>query len=150
MLGNPQDAEDVLQEVFLKIYRKLPTLREDHAFSEWLFSAAKNEALNHLRKHKQLDSLDRLAEDNMDQSVIHPQPHDNPELVTARTEMQVIVQRALAEIPEAQRAAFVLGVLDGYSYKEVATMLDCSVNNVKLRVFRARAAISEKLRPYFR
>jgi RNA polymerase sigma-70 factor (ECF subfamily) len=75
--------------------------------------------------------------------------HTNPEHETVDAELQEAVRQALNEVPEAYRAAFVLGVLEGYSYKEVGKILGCSVNNVKSRVFRARAVMSEKLRPYF-
>jgi RNA polymerase sigma-70 factor (ECF subfamily) len=152
MTGHRQDAEDILQEVFVKVYRNLSALRDAQAFKGWLFSTAKNESINHLRKHRQrqLDSLEKWHEGKMEPMTWNDDPHHaNPEHKTADAEMQEVVQRVLNEVPEIYRVAFILGVLEGYSYKEVAKILGCSVNNVKSRVFRARAMMSQKLRPYF-
>jgi RNA polymerase sigma-70 factor (ECF subfamily) len=152
MTGHRQDAEDILQEVFVKVYRNLSALRDVQAFNGWLFSTAKNESINHLRKHRrrQLDSLEQYHEGKMEPTTGSDDPrHANPEDKMVDADLQEVVQRALNEVPEIYRAAFILGVLEGYSYKEVAKILGCSVNNVKSRVFRARAMMSQKLRPYF-
>jgi RNA polymerase sigma-70 factor (ECF subfamily) len=127
-------------------------LRDAQAFKGWLFSAAKNEAINYLRQHRRrrLDSLEKYNEDKMELPIESDDlRNSNPEHETVDAELQEAVQQALNEVPEVNRAAFVLGVLEGYSYQEVGKILGCSVNNVKSRVFRARAVMSQKLRPYF-
>lgn len=152
MIGHHHDAEDILQEVFVKVYWNLAALRDAQAFKGWLFSAARNEAINYLRKYRRrrLDSLEKYNEDKMElPAVSDDSRHTNPEHETVDAELREAVRQALNEVPEAHRAAFVLGVIEGYSYKEVGKILGCSVNNVKSRVFRARAVMSEKLRPYF-
>jgi RNA polymerase sigma-70 factor (ECF subfamily) len=152
MTGHQHDAEDVMQEVFIKVYQNLPVLRDNQSFKSWLFSTAKNESINYLRKHRRrrVDSLERSDEKDMEPLLLNDDSrHTNPERETADTELHEAVRSALNDVPEVNRAAFILGVLEGYSYKEVADMLGCSVNNVKSRVFRARAVMSERLRPYF-
>lgn len=152
MIGHHHDAEDILQEVFVKVYWNLASLRDAQAFKGWLFSAARNEAINYLRKYRRrrLDSLEKYNADKMElPNVSDDSRHANPEREAVDAELQEAVRQTLNEVPEAYRAAFVLGVLEGYSYKEVGKILGCSVNNVKSRVFRARAVMSEKLRPYF-
>jgi len=152
MVGKPEDAEDITQEVFVRIYQRLPSLREPKAFSSWLFTTARNESINYLRKkgRRQASSLDAMQENTMLPQPMHQNSEKhNPEQIAAEGEMASVVQQALSAIPEINRSAFVLGVLEGYSYKEVAEILGCSVNNVKLRVFRARALLSQKLKPYF-
>lgn len=152
IVGRPDDAEDITQEVFVRIYRKLPSLREPKAFSTWLFTTARNESINHLRRkgRQQHSSLEAMQENVVNIKPLNKNPDKhNPERIATESEMHSIVQQALNAIPEINRSAFVLGVLEGYSYKEVAETLGCSVTNVKLRVFRARALLSQKLRPYF-
>ncbi|MCA9742607.1 MAG: sigma-70 family RNA polymerase sigma factor [Deferribacteres bacterium] len=152
MVGQPEDAEDITQIVFVRVHRKLASLRDKQAFAKWLFTTARNESINHLRRKnaKQAASLEAMQENKMPVEPKNADHHTyNPEQMAAHRDMDDIVQQALNDIPEINRSAFVLGVLEGYSYKEVGAMLGCSVNNVKLRVFRARALLSEKLRPYF-
>jgi len=151
MIGRREDAEDVVQEVFVKLYHKLGTLREPKYFTTWLFSIAKNEAINYTRKHrrKQVQSLEASvsAPFEANDSSAEKIAYDAEQSVTDR-EMDELLQGALATVPEVNRAAFILGVLEEYSYKEVAEMLGCTENNVKSRVFRARAVISAQLRSY--
>ena len=152
MIGHHHDAEDILQEVFVKVYWNLSTLRDAQAFKGWLFSAARNESINYLRKYRRrrLDSLEKYNEDKMELPAMSDDSrHTNPEHEAVDAELQNAVRLALNEVPEVYREAFILGVLEGYSYKEVGKILGCSVTNVKSRVFRARAVMSEKLRPYF-
>lgn len=149
MIGQPEDAEDVVQNVFVKVYQKFHLLRDTGYFSTWLFSIAKNEAINHSKRQqrKRHDSIEKY--DDRQQNRLSGQQNNNPETESVRGDMEHQVQIALEQVPETYRAAFVLGVLEGYSYKEVAKILGCSVNNVKSRVFRARALLTEKLKPYF-
>ena len=151
MIGQPQDAEDVVQEVFVKLYYKLATLRELRYFTTWLFSIAKHEAFNYTRRHRKR-KWQSLADSEMmeDQEVTVPVHEHDPEREIENRELDDMLQTALNAVPEVNRAAFILGVLEEYSYKEVAEMLGCSENNVKSRVFRARAIMSEKLGPYLK
>ena len=153
MTGRPQDAEDVVQEVFIKIHRKLETLKDARYFTTWLFSIAKNEAINFSRRHcgRRFHSLDDPDDERAEAvSATNNARAENPEHVTADRELEHLLQAALEKVPEINRAAFILGVLEEYSYKEVAEILGCTENNVKSRVFRARAVISEKLGPYLK
>lgn len=150
MLGAAHDAEDVTQEVFVKVYRKVASLNDVTHFSSWLFRIAKNEALNFAQRRRPRntdsfqddpDRLDRqLASENPE---AQPSPHKQVE----SDELQTLLQTALDELPETMRITFVLGVLEGYSYREVAEVMRCSVGNVKARVFRARSLLSQQLRP---
>ena len=150
MIGRREDAEDVVQEVFVKLYRKLDTLREPKYFTTWLFSIAKNEAINYVRKHrrKEVESLEATTANSEDSHLEHAQ-NVTPEAEIVH-EREELLEAALGAVPEINRAAFILGVLEEYSYKEVAAMLGCTENNVKSRVFRARAIISAKLKTYLK
>lgn len=151
MIGGVQDAEDVLQEVFVKMYQKLPTLRESQYFSAWLFRVAKNESINYLHKHrrKKVNSIDDYEPGFMEKVMAETRDaHHNPGREAEQVELEQKLQTALNELPESVRATFILGVIEGQSYKEVAKILNCSINNVKTRVFRARTLLNKKLRSY--
>lgn len=151
MIGRREDAEDVVQEVFVKLYRKLDTLREPKYFTTWLFSIAKNEAINYARKHRRkgVDTLDAATPEGEDAVLAETLAPEMEHEIIAR-EREALLEAALGEVPEINRAAFILGVLEEYSYKEVAEMLGCTENNVKSRVFRARVVISAKLKAYLK
>lgn len=152
MLGSVHDAEDVTQEVFIKAFRKIDLLQESRYFSSWLFRIARNESLNYIerKKPKELESLDAQLERTDNRAEIPAMPGTpGPDRQTENTELQRHLQTALLELPELLRSAFVLGVIEGYSYVEVAEMMKCSVGNVKARVFRARALLTKKLQSEF-
>jgi len=148
MIGRREDAEDVVQEVFVKLYHKLGTLREPKYFTTWLFSIAKNEAINYARKHRRKEMLALEPVESETRAPFTDNAASNVEQILIEEEMDDLLQNALAAVPEVNRAAFILGVLEEYSYKEVADMLGCTENNVKSRVFRARAVISARLKSY--
>ncbi len=146
MLGHEEDAADATQEVFFKVYKKFSTLRDAKYFSTWLFSIAKNEAITTARrsKNKPQRSVDEFVEKGIPGGMRTTESID-PEERFFHQEFADIFQRVLMEIPEIYRAAFVLGVLEGLAYEEVAQILGCSIGNVKSRVFRARDHIAKRL-----
>ncbi len=146
MLGNDEEAADVTQEVFFKVYKKIQTLRDPGYFSTWLFSIAKNEAISLARqkKHKNHTSIDQSDDDDV-QRQIQDYSILDPDKKLLNEEFERIFQNILSELPDIYRIAFILGVLEGYSYEEVAKIMNCSVGNVKSRVFRARSRIAQKL-----
>ena len=152
MTGNSHDAEDIVQNVFIKIHAKLGSLQEPQAFTSWLFSTARNESINYIRKEKRhrYDSVEETTDSAVESTMRQEKQRQlNPAQLLEDKDLSATVQDALNDIPDIHREAFLLGVLEGHSYKEVAEILDCSVNNVKARVFRARALLTKKLRPYF-
>jgi RNA polymerase sigma-70 factor (ECF subfamily) len=149
MIGNEEDAEDVTQEVFFKVYKKLASLREAKFFSTWLFSIAKNEAVTaSRRKNRRLATSLHEFDDNQEVTVLGDVIVENPENDIVNHEFEEIIQDILLEIPEIYRTAFVLGAIQRYPYEKVAEMLGCSIGNIKSRVFRARAQIAKKLKQY--
>lgn len=149
MVGNEEDAKDVTQEVFFKVYKKLASLREAQFFSTWLFSIAKNEAVTaSRRKSRRLATSIHEFDDGQEAVVFGELVIENPENDIVNNEFEEIVQGILLEIPEIYRTAFILGAIQKYPYEEVAEMLGCSVGNIKSRVFRARAHIAKRLKKY--
>lgn len=150
MTGNREDAEDLLQEVFVKAYRRLGSFRGESAFSTWLFSIAKNETFSFLRRNSRHSngSLDAQASAGWENDAQVPVVA-NPEEDVLGRETERIMQEALNSLPETYRSAFVLGVIEGLPYEEVGKILGCSVPNVKSRVFRARAKLAKWLSHHY-
>jgi RNA polymerase sigma-70 factor (ECF subfamily) len=150
MLGNPADAADATQEVFLKAFRGIRSFRRGSSLKTWLYRIAIREALNqrrwwwrHRRGEVSIDGDRRLEHPALDL----PDTHDSPFDVTATREVQAVVHRALARVPEVFRSAVILRDLEGLSYEEVAEVLDVSVGTVKSRILRGRRTLAEALRP---
>jgi RNA polymerase sigma-70 factor, ECF subfamily len=152
--GNQEDAEDVLQDSFLKAYSNLGQFQGDSRFYTWLVRIAVNEALMKLRKRRGASwvSLDEPAETD-DRSLIPREIEDwgeNPEQSYARVELQDILNQAMEELEPQFRTVFLLRDVEEFSTKETAKMLNLSVPAVKSRLLRARLKLREQLNKYFR
>lgn len=143
------EAEDIAQEAFIKAYRALPSFRGDSAFYTWLYRIAINTAKNSLVSGRRrlvdydLDMQD--PEDYRGQALL--KDSDTPEAMLLTDEIRQTVQEAMEQLPEDLREAIMLRELEGLSYEEIATAMDCPVGTVRSRIFRAREAIDKKLRP---
>jgi RNA polymerase sigma-70 factor (ECF subfamily) len=152
--GNQEDAEDVLQDSFLKAYSNLGHFQGDSRFYTWLVRIAVNEALMKLRKRRRASSvsLDEPAETN-DRSLMPKEIEDwgeNPEQSYARAELQEILNQAMEELEPQFRTVFVLRDVEEFSTEETARMLGLSVPAVKSRLLRARLKLRNQLNKYFR
>lgn len=150
MLGDTSDAADGTQEVFLKAFRGIRGFRHGSSLKTWLYRIAIREALNHKRwfkRHLQKTvSIDAGLEEGREHLEIEDLCATPFEQLAAR-EMQVVVQRALHSIPHVFRVAVILRDLEGFSYEEVAEILECSIGTVKSRILRGRRALKEILQP---
>jgi RNA polymerase sigma-70 factor, ECF subfamily len=152
--GNQEDAEDVLQDSFLKAYTNLGQFQGNSRFYTWLVRIAVNEALMKLRKRRGTSwvSLDEPVETE-DRSVM-PQEiadwADNPEESYARAELQDILNQTMQKLEPQFRTVFVLRDMENLSTEETAKMLGLSVPAVKSRLLRARLKLRELLNKYFK
>lgn len=143
------EALDVAQEAFIKAYRAIGNFRGDSAFYTWLYRIAINTAKNWLVAQKRrppafdIDAVDAEQYD-MDSRL---KDKATPENELLREEIKETVYRTIAELPEDLRTAIVLREMEGMSYEEIATTMECPIGTVRSRIFRAREAIDEKLRP---
>ncbi|MBI4459341.1 MAG: sigma-70 family RNA polymerase sigma factor [Acidobacteria bacterium] len=150
--GNREDAEDALQEAFLKAYSHLPQFQENSKFYTWLVRIAVNESLMKLRKRKasrtvSLDEEIETADDLIPREIAAWD--ENPEQKYARQELQEILERTVSSLPPLFRTVFILRDVDRLSTEETAEVLDLSVPAVKSRLLRARLQLREKLTKYF-
>ncbi|MDO5667781.1 MAG: RNA polymerase sigma factor RpoE [Alcaligenaceae bacterium] len=149
ILHNQSDVEDIAQETFLKAYRALPKFRNESAFYTWLYRIAVNTARNHISsKHNQVFVSDQIeSQDGETFSLLdNLTDGETPETHMHNREIIESLQEALEELPEQLRQAIVLRELEGLTYEEIATAMDCPVGTVRSRIFRAREAISERLK----
>jgi RNA polymerase sigma-70 factor (ECF subfamily) len=146
---DPDEAMDVAQEAFIKAYRALGSFRGDSAFYTWLYRIAINTAKNYLAAAR------RRPEDyNMD--LQDPEQYemqgrlssmDTPEGNVLSEEIRQTVNAAIEALPEDLRTAIILREMEGMSYEEIATTMECPVGTVRSRIFRAREAIDKQLKP---
>src|SRR3989449_5566957 len=150
--GNREDAEDVMQEAFLKSYAHLKEFQGDSRFYTWLVRIAVNESLMRLRKRKpnqiSLDEPLGADDDIMPREVEDWGP--SPEQRYAQTELQQILNKAIENLDPAYRTVFVLRDVEELSTEEAAALLGISVPAVKSRLLRARLKMRERLQRYFR
>ena len=145
MVGNTAEAEDLTQEAFLQLYRKIATFRGESAFSTWLHRLAVNVVLMHLRKKG-------LNEVSLDEQ-LEPQQEDGPKRdIGARDNMlagsidRVNLERAIESLPPGYRIIFVLHDVEGYEHNEIAEMMGCSIGNSKSQLHKARMKLRDLLR----
>lgn len=140
-----EDALDLSQEVFIKIWRSLPTWRGDCRLSTWIYKVALNTSFDFLRKTTiDTDPLDhRSDEDDRPLEVADTSLDASPEERLEQSETTRAVRRAIAKLPDDQREVVMLRDIDGYSYEEIADMLSLGIGTVKSRLNRARKRLKE-------
>jgi RNA polymerase sigma-70 factor (ECF subfamily) len=150
---NREDAEDVVQDAFLKSYENLKNFQEQSKFYTWLVRIAVNEALMRLRRRRpermvSLDEEVKTDEDSMPREVADWSP--NPEQLYTQSELRDILTKTIQGLPSSFRTVFVLRDVEGLSTEETAEALDLSIPAVKSRLLRARLQLRERLNKYFR
>ena len=150
LVRDPSEVEDVAQEAFIKAYRALPQFRGDSAFYTWLYRIAVNTAKNYLvaqgrRAPTTTDFDNDEAEGFEDAAALRD--INTPENELMSKQIGKTVNDAIDALPEELRTAITLREIDGLSYEEIAKVMDCPIGTVRSRIFRAREAVAERLRP---
>ncbi len=144
---DPELAQDITQEAFIKAYRALPRFRGESAFYTWMYRIAVNTAKNYLAAQRRRPMELELDMQDPEQYELHAKlkETDTPEGITLSNELMEIVENAIAALPEDLQTAIILRELEGMSYEEIAQTMECPVGTVRSRIFRARDAISNKV-----
>ncbi|MGK5068452.1 ECF RNA polymerase sigma-E factor [compost metagenome] len=150
LVHDPAEAEDVVQETFIKAYRALRHFRGDAAFYTWLYRIGINTAKNYLvtqgrRAATSSDADAEQAESFDDGNKLRD--NNTPESVLASKQIAATVNAAMDVLPIELRTAIVLREIEGLSYEEISEIMACPIGTVRSRIFRAREVIAEKLKP---
>ena len=149
-IRDPAEVEDVTQEAFIKAYRALPAFRGDSAFYTWLYRIGINTAKNYLM------ALGRRAPTSTEVEAEDAEGYEEgeqlrdintPESMLLSKEIAQTVNATIEQLPEELRTAIQLREIEGMSYEDIARIMDCPIGTVRSRIFRAREAIAERLRP---
>jgi len=149
---NHSDVPDIVQEAFIKAYRALPNFRGDSAFYTWLYRIAVNCAKNQLVSsgRKPPGSDIEIEDAEVYDSGDALRENASPEKLLLTEEIKKVIFSTIEQLPEDLRTAINLRELEGLSYEEIATIMECPVGTVRSRIFRARDAVDKKIRPLLR
>ena len=144
MTGDPAEAEDLAQEAFLQLFRKIGTFRGESAFSTWLHRLVVNVVLMHLRKK----GLQQVPLDDVDTSQEEPvrREYGNEDRRLVGSVDRITLERAIAQLPPGYRAVFVLHDVEGYEHNEIAELMNYSIGNSKSQLHKARLKLRDWLR----
>ena len=146
---DPDEAQDVAQEAFIKAYKALGRFRGDSAFYTWLYRIAINTAKNYLVASSRRPPKSDIDAQDAEQyeGAVGLKEYATPERMLLRDEIQTSIAQAIDELPDELRTAITLRELEGLSYEEIAQTMDCPIGTVRSRIFRARDAIDTRLKP---
>ena len=150
MVRDQSEIDDIVQEAFIKAYRAINNFRGDSAFYTWLYRIGINTAKNHLvslgRRPKALDSIEIEEVENFDDPS-ELRNRETPETAMMSNQIALTVNTAIDNLPDELKEAISMRELDGLSYEEISEIMGCPIGTVRSRIFRAREAIAEKLKP---
>ena len=149
-IRDPAEVEDVTQEAFIKAYRALPAFRGDSAFYTWLYRIGINTAKNYLmamgRRAPTSTEVEAEEAEGFEEGE-QLRDINTPESVLLSNEIAETVNSTIEQLPEELRTAIQLREIEGMSYEDIAQVMNCPIGTVRSRIFRAREAIAERLRP---
>jgi len=152
LVGNRDEAEDLCQDIFIKIYQSIDNFELKAKLSTWMYRIAVNVCLNHQRRKKRVQFL-RLDHRDVEQGadvfdmVVNP-PDEQPDVSLEQKEKEKIIWDAIHSLPESQRVVLILQRYEELSCEQMAQVLQASVSSVQSRLFRAKENLAKKLLPY--
>ncbi|GAB6282906.1 MAG: sigma-70 family RNA polymerase sigma factor [Ignavibacterium sp.] len=141
-LGNTDYVDDISQEVFISVYKKLHHFRFESQFTTWLYRITINKCYDHIRKTKVKNFFHSISEDEEDKIPFYEDP-DNFDL-------KELIQDAISKLPEKLKTPLILRDYDGFSYQEISDIIGSEIGTVKSRIFRARESLKKILEPHLK
>lgn len=146
MTNNRNDAEDLAQEVFLKVYKNLKNFRKDSKFSTWIYRIAYNTCVDNYRKKRfKLLPLNKIIDEEQ-QEIDIPSPGPLPEEQVISNEKYSLIKECIAQLKPRYKSAIILRDIHNYSYREIAEILDVPIGTVKSDINRGRALLRKALK----
>ena len=143
--NNAEDAMDITQEIFIKVFTSLHGFRENSSFSTWLYRIAVNTCIDFLRKKRE-DTLPIKEEMAISSEIKFGSHTELPEEFVEKQELKQALMKAINTLPEEQRMCVILRDIQGFSYTEISDIMTCSLGTIKSRLCRGRRALKEKLK----
>ncbi len=148
MLGNKEDAYDMSQEVFIRVYRSIDKFKEQASLSTWIYKITTNVCLDEIRRRKNrftvsIDDDMELNDSKVKRQIEYDGP--SPEIIVEENELREIINKSIQQLPEQYRVVTILRDIQGFSYEEIANILDVPQGTVKSRINRARAMLRDIL-----
>jgi len=152
-IGDRERAEDLVQEVFIRVYRHIHRFDRSKKFSTWVYTIASNLAKNELRNRSRnplvlFQTMKGSAREDDDRPLQFEDPTARPDDLYRKRHLRELVEETVAQLPEHHRQVFVLRELEGKSYEEIAEITDCNLGTVKSRLNRARNAFASMIEPW--
>lgn len=152
-IGDREKAEDLVQEVFIRVYRHLHRFDRSKKFSTWAYTIASNLAKNELRNRSRnplvlFQALGKSTREEDDRPLEFEDSSTRPDDLYRKRHLRALVDQTVAQLPEHHRQVFVLRELEGKSYEEIAEITDCNLGTVKSRLNRARTAFASMIEPH--
>ncbi len=150
MVGNAEDAEDIYQEVFVRVYRSLARFQFKSEFSTWLYRVVVNYCINFQKKKQRtrMYSIDKNDYEDQHWKVTLPGKEKNPEDNTINLELSCEIEAAMDQLPAKQKMVFVLRHFHGHKLREIAALMGCTEGTVKSYLFRATQKMQMLLKEY--
>jgi RNA polymerase sigma-70 factor (ECF subfamily) len=147
MVGNEEDAKDITQEAFIKVFKSIASFREDSSFSTWLYRIVMNTCKDELRKKKlKVISIDRDIEVGESSVSFEIPDHTySPEVVYEKKQLHAMLSQALTDLPEQNRIVVIMRDVQGFSYEDIAECINIPVGTVKSRINRGRHMLREMI-----
>ena len=148
MMSNEEDAKDMAQEAFIKIYKSIKGFREESSFSTWLYRIVTNTCLDELRKRQRSETVPLETSFENDKGTAHVEigaDKETPEDIYERIEKRQLIHNAIDSLNEDYKTVIILRDIQGFGYAEIASILNCSLGTVKSRINRARNMLKDKL-----
>jgi len=149
LIKDYHEIQDITQDVFIKVYKALPKFRGDSAFYTWIYRIAINTAKNYLvakGRRIQNSEIEPVDAENYSGG-FEKQNFDTPDAEYERQEIEKVVHDSIADLPDDLKQAIILREVDGLSYEEIAEKMNCPIGTVRSRIFRARDAVDNALKP---
>lgn len=149
IMSNQEDAKDMCQEAFIRIFKSIEGFKEQSSFSTWMYRIVTNVCLDEIRKRKKSETISLDGTYETENGEIHfetASDEDTPEKAYVRTEKKRLILKSINELSEEYKTAIVLRDIQGFSYEEIANILCCSIGTVKSRINRGRNILKNKLK----
>lgn len=148
MLGSPTEAEDIAQQVFIRVWKSAPRYKPQAKFTTWLFTITRNLVFNEVRRRKRKPTVSQDEREEDSHRVAEDTQSTSPDQDLLHSELESAVDRAIQALPEKQRLAVVLRRYEEMPYDEIGKVLSMSIPAVKSLLFRARTQLKEELQKY--